>query len=67
MTNTAVVVNCWPSPRGDGKCDVVIDYELEAEDMVLQDVKISIPLPYVPSTSCTTLADFPVVTETSRK
>lgn len=39
------VVNCWPSPRGDGKCDVVIEYELEAPDMVLQDVKISIPLP----------------------
>ena len=40
-------VNCWPSPRGDGKCDVNIEYELEATDMVLQDMKIMIPLPYV--------------------
>ncbi|GHJ84585.1 hypothetical protein NliqN6_0987 [Naganishia liquefaciens] len=38
-------INCWPSPRGDGKCDVNIEYELEATDMVLQDMKIMIPLP----------------------
>ncbi|KAJ9104612.1 hypothetical protein QFC21_002110 [Naganishia friedmannii] len=38
-------INCWPSPRGDGKCDVNIEYELEALDMVLQDMKIMIPLP----------------------
>ncbi|KAJ9098971.1 hypothetical protein QFC19_006195 [Naganishia cerealis] len=38
-------INCWPSPRGDGKCDVNIEYELEASDMVLQDMKIMIPLP----------------------
>lgn len=43
----AIAVNCWPSPRGDGKCDVNIEYELEATDMVLQDMKIMIPLPYV--------------------
>lgn len=39
------LVNCWPSPAGDGTCDVNIDYELQSETMELRDVVISIPIP----------------------
>lgn len=42
---TLYPVNCWPSPAGDGTCDVNIEYELEAEHLELRDVIISIPLP----------------------
>ena len=42
-------VNCWPTPSNDGTCDVNIEYELENEGVVLHDVVISIPLPYVTS------------------
>ena len=44
------IVNCWPTPSNDGTCDVNIEYELENEGVVLHDVVISIPLPYVIST-----------------
>ena len=37
-------VNCWPSPSGDGSCDVNIEYELTKE-IELKDVIISIPVP----------------------
>ena len=39
-----VIVNCWPSESG-GKCEVNIEYELQQEDMELQDVQITIPVP----------------------
>ncbi|GLH15562.1 hypothetical protein R5R35_013698 [Gryllus longicercus] len=38
-------INCWPSENGQGGCDVNIEYELEHEDMELNDVCITIPLP----------------------
>lgn len=41
----ARLVNCWPTPRGDGTFDVNIEYELEAEHMTLRNVTLTIPLP----------------------
>lgn len=41
-----LVVNCWPNEFGS-KCDVNIEYSLENTDMELNDVVITIPLPYV--------------------
>ncbi|KAG8794266.1 hypothetical protein FRC12_025179 [Ceratobasidium sp. 428] len=38
-------INCWPSPAGDGTCEVNIEWELENKELDLQDVTISIPLP----------------------
>lgn len=38
-------INCWPSENNDGGCDVNIEYELQLEDMELQDVSITIPVP----------------------
>jgi len=37
-------INCWPSETSSG-CEVNIEYELEQEDMALEDVVISIPCP----------------------
>ena len=37
-------VNCWPS-ENDGQCDVNIEYELLQENLELNDVVISIPVP----------------------
>ncbi|ESO83359.1 hypothetical protein LOTGIDRAFT_236678 [Lottia gigantea] len=37
-------INCWPSENGD-KCDVNIEYELEQDEIELEDVLISIPCP----------------------
>ena len=37
-------VNCWPSENNKNGCDVNIEYELQQEDMELQDVVITIPL-----------------------
>ncbi|CDW96679.1 hypothetical protein [Sporisorium scitamineum] len=48
-------INCWPSPNGQGGCDVSIEYELENEDLgELRSVIIAIPLPEgaVPSVEC---------------
>ncbi|PWY98894.1 hypothetical protein BCV70DRAFT_201679 [Testicularia cyperi] len=48
-------INCWPSPNGEGGCDVNIEYELENEDIgELKNVVISIPLPddAYPSVEC---------------
>ena len=39
-------VNCWPS-ENDGQCDVNIEYELLQENLELNDVVISIPVPWV--------------------
>jgi hypothetical protein len=38
-------INCWPSPSGDGSCDVNLEYVLENETLELKDVEISIPVP----------------------
>ncbi|KAF8330777.1 uncharacterized protein EI90DRAFT_3145697 [Cantharellus anzutake] len=38
-------INCWPSPSGNGTCDVNIEYELENESLELINLVISIPLP----------------------
>ena len=40
-------VNCWPSDNGQGGCDVNIEYELEQDQLELQDVVITIPIPWV--------------------
>ncbi|WAR05409.1 COPD-like protein [Mya arenaria] len=37
-------INCWPNESGSG-CDVNIEYELEQEDLELNDVQITIPIP----------------------
>ncbi|KRY20029.1 Coatomer subunit delta, partial [Trichinella patagoniensis] len=37
-------LNCWPSESADG-CEVNIEYTLEDENMQLEDVLITIPLP----------------------
>jgi len=39
-----LTVNCWPNVTSSG-CDVNIEYELQAENVELDDVIISIPLP----------------------
>ncbi|MEQ2208389.1 hypothetical protein XENOCAPTIV_028111, partial [Xenoophorus captivus] len=39
-----LTVNCWPSESGSG-CDVNIEYELQEENLELNDVVISIPVP----------------------
>ncbi|KAG2174386.1 hypothetical protein INT43_004409 [Umbelopsis isabellina] len=44
-TSIPLSINCWPSPAGDGTCDVNVEYELEADHMELKDVIVSIPLP----------------------
>lgn len=41
-----VAVNCWPNETNSG-CDVNIEYELEQDNMELNDVSICIPLPSV--------------------
>lgn len=38
-------INCWPTPANNGSCDVNIEYELERDDLELNDVTISIPIP----------------------
>ncbi|KAI1319012.1 Coatomer subunit delta [Mortierella claussenii] len=38
-------INCWPSPAGDGSCDVNIEYQLENEGMEFKNVSMIIPLP----------------------
>ncbi|ETS62637.1 hypothetical protein PaG_03281 [Moesziomyces aphidis] len=48
-------INCWPSPNGEGGCDVSIEYELENDQLgELRSVIIAIPLPEgsVPSVEC---------------
>jgi len=43
-SNMPLSINCWPNETGSG-CDVNIEYELEQDDMELNDVTICIPLP----------------------
>ena len=40
-----LTINCWPNETGSGSCDVNIEYELQSEELELQDVTISIPTP----------------------
>lgn len=39
-----LTINCWPNENGD-ECEVTIEYELQLNDMELNDVTISIPVP----------------------
>jgi len=39
-----VSINCWPNETDKG-CDVNIEYELEREELELNDVTITIPMP----------------------
>lgn len=41
-----LTINCWPSESGNG-CDVNIEYELQEDNLELNDVIITIPLPLV--------------------
>ena len=41
------IVNCWPNPNNTNGFDVNIEYELNMTDLELQDLTITIPLPYV--------------------
>jgi len=40
-----LLVNCWPSPTGDGTIEVNIEYELESDRLTLHGLTITIPLP----------------------
>ncbi|XP_028664344.1 archain 1a [Erpetoichthys calabaricus] len=40
-----LTINCWPSESGSSTCDVNIEYELQEENLELNDVVISIPVP----------------------
>lgn len=44
--NVPLSINCWPSDNGQGGCDVNIEYELEQDQLELQDVVITIPIPH---------------------
>lgn len=46
-TSVPLSVQCWPSPAedGSGACEVMIEFELEAKQLELRDVVITIPLP----------------------
>jgi len=43
-SNIPLSINCWPSDNGQGGCDVNIEYELEQDQLELQDVVITIPI-----------------------
>jgi len=45
-SNIPLSINCWPSDNGQGGCDVNIEYELEQDQLELQDVVITIPIPH---------------------
>ncbi|KAJ3101610.1 Coatomer subunit delta [Physocladia obscura] len=40
-----ISINCWPSPSGNGTCDVNIEYDLQTDRIDLRDVTISVPYP----------------------
>ncbi|KAI4498073.1 hypothetical protein M0802_006897 [Mischocyttarus mexicanus] len=44
-TALPISINCWPSENSDGGWDVNIEYELQQDDLELNDVNINIPLP----------------------
>uniref|UniRef100_A0A2S2PH53 Coatomer subunit delta n=1 Tax=Schizaphis graminum TaxID=13262 RepID=A0A2S2PH53_SCHGA len=39
-------INCWPSENGYGGCDVNIEYNLEHADLELNNVTVTVPLPF---------------------
>jgi hypothetical protein len=39
-----LTVSCWPTPGGDGTTAVTLEYELQRQDFVLSNVRISIPI-----------------------
>ncbi|RXK42170.1 hypothetical protein M231_00527 [Tremella mesenterica] len=44
-SNVPLSITCWPQPRGDGKSDIAVEYELESSHLTLRNVLISIPFP----------------------
>ncbi|KAI7898749.1 uncharacterized protein BX663DRAFT_523977 [Cokeromyces recurvatus] len=52
-TMVPLTVTCWPSPAGNGTCDVNVEYELENDELELRDVIIYIPLPTEPTAEVT--------------
>ncbi|KAJ1731782.1 coatomer subunit delta [Coemansia biformis] len=40
-----LMINCWPSPTGNGSVDVNIEYELTDTRLVLNGVVVAIPIP----------------------
>ncbi|KAG2237189.1 hypothetical protein BDF21DRAFT_356700 [Thamnidium elegans] len=52
-TAVPLTITCWPSPAGNGTCDVNVEYELENSDLELREVVISIPLPAEPTAEVT--------------
>ncbi|KAI9481598.1 MAG: hypothetical protein EXX96DRAFT_567347 [Benjaminiella poitrasii] len=52
-TMVPLTVTCWPSPAGNGTCDVNVEYELENDELELRDVVIYIPLPAEPTAEVT--------------
>lgn len=39
-------INCWPCENGYGGCDVNIEYNLEHIDLELNNVTVTVPLPF---------------------
>lgn len=39
-------LNCWPSENGFGGCDVNIEYNLEHAELELNNVTVTVPLPF---------------------
>eukprot|EP00127_Corallochytrium_limacisporum_P002761 Clim_evm5s139 gene=Clim_evmTU5s139 len=39
-----LLINCWPTPVGDGTCEINIEYELQRTDLQLQNVQVLIPI-----------------------
>jgi hypothetical protein len=39
-----ITVSCWPTPGGNGTTAVTLEYELQRQDFVLSNVRISIPI-----------------------
>ncbi|KAJ1302410.1 hypothetical protein OPQ81_002728 [Rhizoctonia solani] len=44
-TGLPLSITVWPSPVGDGTCEVNMEWELQNTDLELHDLVISIPLP----------------------
>ena len=46
-SESPLLVSCWPSPTGNGSCDVNVEYSLLNQEMELENVVILVPWPYV--------------------
>jgi hypothetical protein len=42
-----LAINCWPTPTDDSKWDITVEYELEKVDLLIYDLSIKVPIPYV--------------------